>query len=65
MSQLRIGDLARLGGVSVRMLRHYHEIGLLVPAAIDGQTGYRYYDQDQVEVLAPERPTRPGSPSPT
>jgi DNA-binding transcriptional MerR regulator len=51
MSQLRIGDLARLGGVSVRMLRHYHEIGLLVPAAIDGQTGYRYYDQDQVEVL--------------
>lgn len=51
MTLLRIGDLARLGGVSVRMLRHYHEIKLLVPERIDGQTGYRLYDTDQLAEL--------------
>lgn len=39
MSQLRIGDLGRIGGVSVRLRRHYHEIGLLVPDHVDGPTG--------------------------
>jgi DNA-binding transcriptional MerR regulator/effector-binding domain-containing protein len=48
MSLLRIGDLARLGGVSVRMLRHYHEIGLLVPARVDGSSGY---DSEQLGAL--------------
>lgn len=38
-----IGDLARLGGVSVRMLRHYDDIGLVRPAEIDQWTGYRRY----------------------
>lgn len=51
MSMLRIGDLARLGGVSVRMLRHYHEIGLLVPAHIDEATGYRSYGLGQLDAL--------------
>jgi len=48
---LRIGDLARLGGVSVRMLRHYHEIGLLVPDKVDDWTGYRSYGEDKLEAL--------------
>jgi len=48
---LRIGDLARLGGVSVRMLRHYHEIGLLVPDQVDDWTGYRSYREDKLEAL--------------
>ena len=48
---LRIGDLARLGGVSVRMLRHYHEIGLLAPDRVDEVTGYRLYDGDQLIAL--------------
>ncbi len=51
MSLLRIGDLARLGGVSVRMLRHYHEIGLLVPAHVDEASGYRSYDSGQFGAL--------------
>lgn len=38
----RIGELARLSGVSVRMLRHYDDIGLL--PAMTGENGYRYYD---------------------
>ncbi|MGY5885488.1 MerR family transcriptional regulator [Modestobacter lacusdianchii] len=46
-----IGDLARLGGVSVRMLRHYDAIGLLVPARVDSRTGRRSYDLAQLERL--------------
>jgi DNA-binding transcriptional MerR regulator len=38
-----IGEFARLGGVSVRTLRHYDEIGLLRPATVDPDTGYRGY----------------------
>jgi DNA-binding transcriptional MerR regulator len=51
MSLIRIGDLARLGGVSVRMLRHYHEVGLLVPDSVDPVTGYRSYTADQLAAL--------------
>ncbi|WP_432993136.1 MerR family transcriptional regulator [Dactylosporangium sp. CA-233914] len=39
----RIGDLARMVGVSERTLRHYDKIGLLAPAAVDRATGYRWY----------------------
>jgi len=38
-----IGEFARLGSVSVRTLRHYDEIGLLRPATVDPETGYRGY----------------------
>lgn len=49
---LRIGDLARLGGVSVKALRFYDEQGLLRPDHVDQQTGYRYYSLDQAKTLA-------------
>ena len=49
---LRIGDLARLGGVSVKALRFYDEQGLLRPDHVDRQTGYRYYSLDQAKTLA-------------
>jgi len=39
---------ARLGGVSVRTLRHYDEIGLPRPAAVDPDTGYRGYSAAQL-----------------
>jgi hypothetical protein len=38
-----IGDFARHGRVSVRMLRHYDAIGLLRPARVDPASGYRFY----------------------
>lgn len=34
--------------LSVKTLRHYHEVGLLAPAFVDPATGYRYYHQEQV-----------------
>jgi DNA-binding transcriptional MerR regulator/effector-binding domain-containing protein len=46
-----IGDFAGLGRVSVRMLRHYDAIGLLPPAHVDPQTGYRYYTASQLKLL--------------
>lgn len=48
---LSIGDFARAGPVSVRMLRHYDAIGLLVPARVDPVTGYRWYDAGQLSRL--------------
>ncbi|WP_433176494.1 MerR family transcriptional regulator [Actinoallomurus sp. CA-150999] len=46
-----IGDFARLGRVSVRMLRHYDALGLLRPARVDPATGYRSYDAAQLSRL--------------
>ncbi|MCB5169182.1 MerR family transcriptional regulator [Streptomyces bambusae] len=46
-----IGDFARHGRVSVRMLRHYDATGLLRPAHVDPATGYRYYTGAQLARL--------------
>ena len=49
---LKIGDFSKLSRVSIRMLRHYDEIDLLKPVRIDEFTGYRYYSEDQLPVMA-------------
>lgn len=48
---LRIGEFSKLSRVSIRMLRHYDDIGLLKPAEIDQFTGYRYYSPEQLPVI--------------
>lgn len=48
---LNIGEFARLGQVSPRMLRHYHEVDLLRPERVDGANGYRFYSVRQLERL--------------
>lgn len=45
---LKIGDFSKLSRISIRMLRHYDEIGLLIPRSTDPMTGYRYYSEDQL-----------------
>ena len=47
---LKIGDFSKLSRVSIRMLRHYDELGLLHPVKIDPDTGYRYYHESQLPV---------------
>lgn len=47
---LKIGDFSKLSRVSIRMLRHYDEIGLLKPIWIDPESGYRYYGAEQLPV---------------
>src|SRR5271168_1991076 len=45
-----IGDFSRATHLTVKTLRHYHETGLLEPAQIDLQTGYRRYATEQIPV---------------
>ncbi len=47
----KIGEFSRLTQVSIRMLRHYDEMGLLKPATVDRYTGYRLYSIDQIPRL--------------
>ncbi len=48
--QLKIGELARRGGVSVRTLRYYEEIGLIMPTERTA-SGHRLYGLAAVERL--------------
>ena len=45
-----IGDFSRMTYLTVKALRHYHDIGLLEPASVDADNGYRLYGTDQVAV---------------
>lgn len=45
---LKIGDFSTLSRISIHMLRHYDEIGLLHPHHTDEFTGYRYYSEEQL-----------------
>ena len=47
---LGIGDFSRFTMLSVRMLRHYDERGLLTPDHIDPYNGYRFYSPAQLRV---------------
>ena len=48
---ITIGEFARLGRVSIKALRIYAEIGLLPPAKINPQSGYRLYSKTQIPRL--------------
>jgi DNA-binding transcriptional MerR regulator len=45
---LSIGEFSRMTYLSVKALRHYHDVGLLAPAQVDDRTGYRSYVPEQV-----------------
>jgi DNA-binding transcriptional MerR regulator len=47
----KIGEFSALVQVSIRTLRHYDEVGLLKPAHVEAQTGYRYYSVSQLPRL--------------
>ncbi len=46
-----IGVLAKLSGVHIRSLRYYEKLGILPPAYIDTETGYRYYTYRQMRIV--------------
>ena len=48
---LKIGDFAKLFNVSLKTVRFYEEKSLLKPAYIDKFSGYRYYDDDNIETM--------------
>src|SRR5437763_1069305 len=45
---MAIGEFSERSGLSAKRLRSYAGRGLLVPAAIDSLTGYRYYSPGQL-----------------
>lgn len=45
---LRIGLFSGLTAISVRMLRHYQDQGVLKPAFVDPLTGHRFYAPEQL-----------------
>jgi PPM family protein phosphatase len=45
---LTIGAFARAARLTPKALRLYDELGLLPPAAVDPESGYRLYDPDQL-----------------
>jgi DNA-binding transcriptional MerR regulator len=45
-----IGEFSTISGIPVRTLRFYHEERLLIPASVDAETGYRSYDERNLEV---------------
>jgi Predicted transcriptional regulators len=49
--KLKIGEFSKRNQVSVKTLRYYEEIGLLIPFEIDDWTGYRYYDVSQMKTM--------------
>jgi DNA-binding transcriptional MerR regulator len=48
LGYLSIGDFSRATHLTVRTLRHYHQIGLLEPAGADPHTGHRRYSAGQI-----------------
>src|SRR6187549_3917171 len=59
---LSIGRFARTTGLTIRTLRRYDAIGLLAPAHVDEDTGYRWYTLEQARALlhAPPETLREG-----
>jgi DNA-binding transcriptional MerR regulator len=48
LTYLSIGDFSRATHLTVKTLRHYHQLGLLEPADVDPHTGYRRYTTEQI-----------------
>ena len=53
-----IGRFSAMTRLSIKALRHYDEIGLLTPAEVDPQSGYRYYRLSQANTAEAIRTLR-------
>lgn len=49
-THLSIGDFSRATHLTIKTLRHYHQLGLLEPAHVDPDNGYRRYSAAQIPV---------------
>ena len=53
-----IGRFSKMTRLSIKALRHYAELGLLVPAEVDESSGYRYYRLSQANLAEAIRALR-------
>lgn len=49
---IKIGDFASIFNVSIKTIRFYEEKGLLKPSYVDIYSGYRYYDEKNIEEMS-------------
>ena len=45
----KIGEFSKITQLSIKTLRYYHEMNILVPSDIDEESGYRFYDEQSYE----------------
>ncbi|WP_297630186.1 MerR family transcriptional regulator [uncultured Clostridium sp.] len=48
----RIGEFSKLSCLSIAMIRYYGEIGILEPSYVNKENGYRYYEAEQLYIVA-------------
>ena len=48
---LSIGEVAKIRNINVQSLRYYEKLGILIPAYINPESGYRYYSLEQLMIL--------------
>ncbi len=48
---IKIGDFANIFNVSIKTIRYYESIGLIIPKYVDIYTGYRYFDEDNIYTM--------------
>ncbi len=51
-NMIKIGDFASIFNVSIKTIRFYEKKGLLKPAYVDIYSGYRYYDESNVQQMS-------------
>lgn len=47
----KIGEISKQCNISIKTLRYYEDLGLIKPKEVDIYTGYRYYDEENVETI--------------
>ena len=47
----KIGEISKMSDISVKTLRYYEDFGLIIPKEVDIYSGYRYYDDDNIETI--------------
>lgn len=48
---LSIGQFSKVCQVSIKTLHHYDRIGLMKPCRVEEESGYRYYDREQIPTM--------------
>lgn len=48
---MSIGEMAKIRNIDVQSLRYYEKLGILIPAYVNPENGYRYYSMGQIMIL--------------
>ena len=48
---MTIGQFSKIGAVSIKTLRYYDKLDIIKPIRVDKWTGYRYYNENQLDRL--------------